>query len=336
MSLQLYGKYERKDVHDIFEPYSNFTPQAGTWGLRGIVSVKDSTGDYVLFVTLGASQGSHKFVEEVFDDGTMTWQSQPSNTFDHKFVVDLINHDANVNSLYLFLRTGKGDKYTYMGTLEYVSHDSTREMPVYFMWRMQDFDIAAVLKALPKLVIKNRGTGAVITAKAPATNTPAIGTLTLRATPKRKKLNRKGVSTADFTGKNVDFQGEAKKNSKNGAAGEDLVVQYEKDRLTAAGHADLAAKVVATRNTIGNTAKFDVQSYEVNGNERYIEVKTSTGAANNQIHISEAEVAFSEKYAAQYYLYRVYNYDPSTGNGDLYIEQGPIDRTMLVPDSYVF
>jgi hypothetical protein len=38
-TLTLYADYTRQDVHSIFDPDSNFTPQAGTWGMQGIVKL---------------------------------------------------------------------------------------------------------------------------------------------------------------------------------------------------------------------------------------------------------------------------------------------------------
>ena len=54
-----YKDYSREEVHNIFSGDSTFTPQAGTWGLQGIVSIPDRDGDYVFFVTFGQSQSGH-------------------------------------------------------------------------------------------------------------------------------------------------------------------------------------------------------------------------------------------------------------------------------------
>ena len=40
--LELFSEYSREDVHAIFSPETAFTPQAGTWGLQGIVDIPDS------------------------------------------------------------------------------------------------------------------------------------------------------------------------------------------------------------------------------------------------------------------------------------------------------
>jgi hypothetical protein len=43
-TLRIGDFYNREDVYSIFSPDSVFTPQAGTWGLQGIVKVPDRQG----------------------------------------------------------------------------------------------------------------------------------------------------------------------------------------------------------------------------------------------------------------------------------------------------
>ena len=66
-------------------------------------------------------------------------------------------------------------------------------------------------------------------------------------------------------------------------------------KLIAEGRDDLAEKVFATRNIAGNAERFDVLSYDKDGNEKYIEVKTTKGNLDNLFYISENEIAFSEE-----------------------------------------
>jgi hypothetical protein len=61
--LTLYEDYSREDVHDILDPETTFTPQAGTWGLQGIISVPKRQRDFVFFVTFGQKQATHEFDE---------------------------------------------------------------------------------------------------------------------------------------------------------------------------------------------------------------------------------------------------------------------------------
>jgi hypothetical protein len=63
----------QKEVHDIFDPSSNFLPQRGTWGLQGIILLPDRENDFVFFVTIGRVEGHHEFNEGVTTDGVLTW-----------------------------------------------------------------------------------------------------------------------------------------------------------------------------------------------------------------------------------------------------------------------
>jgi hypothetical protein len=97
-----YQKYTRKEVHDILDPQSKYTPQAGSWGLSGIVHVPYAEKEYVFFVTFGMKQGLHKFDESITIDGVLTWQSQPKNTFKTKHIQHFIHHDHDIANIYLF------------------------------------------------------------------------------------------------------------------------------------------------------------------------------------------------------------------------------------------
>src|SRR5215471_18928286 len=49
--LVIFADYDRRDVHDIFSPHTNFTPGAGLWGMLGIVEYEPK--EFALFVTFG-------------------------------------------------------------------------------------------------------------------------------------------------------------------------------------------------------------------------------------------------------------------------------------------
>jgi hypothetical protein len=144
--LTLYEDYTREAVHDIFDPDSVFTPQAGKWGLPGIVQIPDRLGDYVFLVTFGQKQATHEFDEGITSDGVLRWQSQPKQQLSDRIIQNLIAHDEEVNAIYLFLRTAEKRKratvpYTYLGRLKYLTHDQERERPVYFTWQILEWSI---------------------------------------------------------------------------------------------------------------------------------------------------------------------------------------------------
>ncbi len=149
-SLRLHEDYSREDVHGIFDPDSTFTPQAGTWGLQGIITIPDRPGDFVFFVTFGKREGEHEFDEGISTEGVFRWQSQPRQRLDDPQVRQLISHDEDRNNIYLFLRTSArvADQpmpYTYLGRLKYIAHDMERQQPVYFDWQLLDWPISDIV-----------------------------------------------------------------------------------------------------------------------------------------------------------------------------------------------
>ena len=124
--LILYEEYSREEVHNIFSADTIFTPQAGTWGLQGVVPIPDRPGDWVFFVTFGQTQGEHTFDEGITEDGVLTWQSQPQQSLNDRRVQQWINHDDLTHNIYLFLRTSIERRYAYLGRLKYLEHDRER------------------------------------------------------------------------------------------------------------------------------------------------------------------------------------------------------------------
>lgn len=325
-----YKAYSRKEIHDIFSPDTNFTPGSGYWGISGIIKVPKTMHDYIFLVTYGKNQANHEFDESIDENGILTWQSQHSQKLDTPQILEFINHDYINNNIYLFLRTDKKSDYTYMGLLAYVTHDNEREKPVYFKWQILDWDSKAEGKVINNHnKIKDEDDLDKID--------PREFKLTLRESNKTySSKDRKGRNTEEFySNKNINFEGEARKNTKLGNKGEDIIVEQEKRNLINEGRKDLADKVYATRNIAGNAERFDVLSYDVEGNEKYIEVKTTKGGLNSAFHISEREVEFSHQYGDKYHLYRVYNLNEKTKTADYEIVKGPIKRERLKPTNYV-
>lgn len=297
-------------------------------GITGNYKNSRYTHDYIFLVTYGTKQAGHEFDENISEDGILTWQSQPAQTLKEARVIDFINHDYLKNNIYLFLRNSDKEDYTYMGLLAYVDHDNQREKPVYFKWQILDWDGNKV-----NIVLKDE--------KEKEYEIEEFDIKKFKLKLEEDESNyetseRKGKTTKEFyNNKNINFVGEIKKNTDLGNKGEDIVVEYEKARLIEAGRKDLAAKVCPTREIAGNAERFDVLSYNKDGKEKYIEVKTTKGGLNNVFHISEGEVEFSEKYKENYYLYRVYNFNIKTMSADLKIIKGAINREKLHATNYI-
>ena len=150
---------------------------------------------------------------------------------------------------------------------------------------------------------------------------------------------------ADFRSVRSDGSSESKKidhisrqrmNQKLGQLGENAVVAYEKDRLAQKGLKELADKVYNVAQEEGDGAGYDIRSYFENGEEFYIEVKTTTGGIDQPFYISQNELLFSEQNADKYRLYRIYNFDRKKATGQLYVISGSLKKVLdLEPTEYV-
>lgn len=299
-SLVLNETYSRGEVHSIFAPQTTFTPQAGTWGLQEIVKIPSRANDYVFFVTYGQSQGEHSFDEGISEESVLRWQSQPSQNLHNKHIISFINHDETKDNIYLFLRENKGENYEYLGRLKYLSHDSTREKPVYFQWQLLDKDIELPVAEPSSAPLK----------------------LTSR---KLSPINRNGKSTQSFRAvAGINYSERDAKNRELGLLGERLVLEYEKNKLFNAGRLDLADRVVHTSVVEGDGAGYDICSYEADGSEIHIEVKTTRGDLDVEFYLSSRELAYSEIYPDKFRLYRVFNASSKTRSPELFISERPL------------
>lgn len=98
------------------------------------------------------------------------------------------------------------------------------------------------------------------------------------------------------------------RNRSLGKAGEERVVRHEKLALQQANRQDLADKVRWTSVEDGDGAGFDIQSYEIDGSERLIEVKTTNGWERTPFHISRNELAVAEANRDSWHLVRLWNF----------------------------
>ncbi len=126
--------------------------------------------------------------------------------------------------------------------------------------------------------------------------------------PEYKRKN-KYTELTKKTIKKIDYLKKAKSNAKNGLLGEELVIAYEKERLTKLGRSDLVEKikwVLKENDNIGyDIVSFDIGEFNIS--EKYIEVKTTEGSDNNVFHISINELKSMEFLKNQYFIYRVFN-----------------------------
>ncbi|BCH28845.1 hypothetical protein MesoLjLc_07750 [Mesorhizobium sp. L-8-10] len=79
-----------------------------------------------------------------------------------------------------------------------------------------------------------------------------------------------------------------------GRAGEERVLTHERASLLAAGRTDLVERVRWVSHVDGDGAGYDIRSFDTDGSDRLIEVKTTNGWERTPFHITRNELAVAE------------------------------------------
>lgn len=122
------------------------------------------------------------------------------------------------------------------------------------------------------------------------------------------------------------------RNRKLGKQGEEAVFTHELTKLKLAGRDDLSRKVEWTSEVRGDGAGYDIRSFDLDGGERLIEVKTTNGPAKTPFFISENERAFSEERPDAFRLLRLYQFIEKPSAFEL--KPPLVDHLSLHPTSY--
>lgn len=93
-----------------------------------------------------------------------------------------------------------------------------------------------------------------------------------------------------------------------GRAGEERVLIHERAHLTAAGRSDLANRVRWVSDVDGDGAGYDILSFEIDGSDRLVEVKTTNGWERTPFHISRNELAVADERRQHWRLVRLWNF----------------------------
>jgi hypothetical protein len=97
------------------------------------------------------------------------------------------------------------------------------------------------------------------------------------------------------------------RNASLGLAGEQFVLEVEHRRLWMAGARHLAERIEHVATTKGDGLGYDILSFDADGRERFIEVKTTAFGKMTPFFASAKEVATSEMLSG-FQLYRVFKF----------------------------
>jgi hypothetical protein len=105
-----------------------------------------------------------------------------------------------------------------------------------------------------------------------------------------------------------DYLERESRNRSLGLAGELLILEYETQRLLALGKKDLSNRIEHVSKTQGDGLGYDILSFDCDGKERFIEVKTTAYSAETPFFVSQNEVTFSAGKSNQFRLYRLFGF----------------------------
>jgi len=175
---------------------------------------------------------------------------------------------------------------------------------------------AALVDAVARWVARNHAwferkpawLGATGPAAAATTIAEAPGLWIGEGPTRRPAAPRKAASEVAEILQRFDPAGRDARNRVLGRAGEELVFMHERGALARAGRGDLARKVRWVSQEDGDGAGYDIASFEPDGRQRLLEVKTTNGWDRTPFFISRNELDVANERRSEWKLLRLWDF----------------------------
>ncbi len=105
-----------------------------------------------------------------------------------------------------------------------------------------------------------------------------------------------------------DYLAREEHNRSLGQAGEEFAVRFEQWRLARSGAGQLAERVRHVSVADGDGLGYDIHSFETDGSDRFIEVKTTSFGERTPFYVSDNELRFARQHDLSYRLYRLFDF----------------------------
>lgn len=129
-----------------------------------------------------------------------------------------------------------------------------------------------------------------------------------------------------------DFVARDAANRDLGQRGEEFVLEFERRRIHDSGRQDLVRRIEWTSHVRGDGAGYDIQSFNLDGTPRLIEVKTTGLGKYFPFNVTVNEVRCSQAREHEFHLYRVFHFGP---DARLYMLAGELSKSChLDPTQY--
>lgn len=123
-------------------------------------------------------------------------------------------------------------------------------------------------------------------------------------------------------------------NKRTGDLGELWVLKNEIDFLKQNNKEKLAKKVNHVSVNKGDGLGYDILSFNLDGTEKYIEVKTTKGKLNTTFYITRNELEKSKFQKDNYFLYRVYEFDEENQTAKILKINGELTSICQTPVNF--
>ena len=146
--------------------------------------------------------------------------------------------------------------------------------------------------------------------------------------PEREKVSREAPPPSYLRSAiQRDYLSREAQNRSLGLAGEEFALRFERWRLIQSGAGQLAERVAHVSASEGDGLGYDIRSFETDGQQRFIEVKTTSFGERTPFFVSANELRFANDHAAQFRLYRLFDFRVAPWLFEL---DGPIDRHCMI------
>lgn len=164
---------------------------------------------------------------------------------------------------------------------------------------------------------------------------PNNGGLIVVEPPDFSAVKKKGIEKST-THRNYWVNLKSDRAKEIGLAGEELIMKLENERLNNAKKPLLADGIVHVSKDLGDGLGYDILSYDVDGAEKYIEVKTTTlKDINAGFIITANELRVAQKNRTKYWIYRIFEFDPNSNSGSVfYLSVDQLKKMHLIPLQY--
>lgn len=118
-----------------------------------------------------------------------------------------------------------------------------------------------------------------------------------------------------------------------GRAGEEMVFRFEFDRLCRVGRRDLAKEMDWPADRGEDHRGYDIRSFEADGEESLLEIKTTNGHARTRFWLSRTQYEVAAQNPLTYRIRRVFHF---RNGAEMFDIKPPLDAGLwLIPDKYV-